>query len=110
MRIKKSGGKIFGADLTVSERKAMEMEIRRQLDEYNQKNYDEIDAVILWHLHEEFGFGKKRLMRFYRTFSTRMKAMSDYYLFEDEKMPWLYQKKLKEYGIDISELNRRKED
>ena len=32
MRIKKSGGKIFGADLTAAERKAMDKEIQRQLE------------------------------------------------------------------------------
>ena len=109
MRVKKSRGRIFGAEMTSAEKKAMDMEIRRQLDEYNKKNEDEIDAVILWHLHEEFGFGKKRLMRFYETFSKRMKDLSDYYVFEMDRMPWLYSQKLKEYGIDISELNSRKD-
>ena len=105
MRIKKSGGKIFGAELTAAEKKAMDVEIRRELDEYNRQNINEIDAMILWHLHEEFGFGKKRLIRFYETFSKRMKDLSDYYVFEMDRMPWLYSQKLKEYGIDISELN-----
>ena len=36
MKIKKSGGKIFGAELTAAERKAMDVEIRRELDEYNR--------------------------------------------------------------------------
>ena len=33
MRIKKFGGKVFGADLSANERKAMNMEIQRQLAE-----------------------------------------------------------------------------
>ena len=86
MRIKKSGGKIFGAELTAAEKKAMDVEIRRELDEYNRQNINEIDAMILWHLHEEFGFGKKRLIRFYETFSKRMKDLSDYYVFEMDRM------------------------
>lgn len=109
MRVKKSGGKIFGAVMTNAEKKAMDMEIRRQLEEYNRNNADNIDAMILWHLHEEFGFGKKRLMRFYETFSSHMKEVSDYYLLEENKMPWLYKEKLKQYGIDVAELNKRKE-
>ena len=36
MRIKKSGGKISGAELTSAEKKAMDVEIRRELDEYNR--------------------------------------------------------------------------
>lgn len=109
MQIKKSGGKIFGAIMTDAEKKAIDMEVRRQLDEYNKNNADNIDAMILWHLHEEFGFGKKRLMKFYETFSERMKETSDYYLFEETKMPWLYREKLKAYGIDVVELNKRRE-
>ena len=106
MRVKKTGGKIFGMEFTAAERKAMDMEVRRQLDEYNQKNLNEIDAVILWHLHEEFGFGKERLLRFYETFNTRMKEMSEHYLMDMYKMPWMYQRLLKEYGIDIEKLNK----
>lgn len=106
MQIKKSGGKIFGAVMTNAEKKAMDMEIRRQLEEYNRNNADNIDAMILWHLHEEFGFGKKRLKKFYETFSTRMKELSDYYLIDTDRIPWVYQKKLKEYGIDIAKLNK----
>lgn len=31
MRVKKAGGKVFGAVLTAAERKAMDMEINRQI-------------------------------------------------------------------------------
>lgn len=37
MQIKKAGGKIFGASLTAAEQKAMNMEIQRQLVEYDRK-------------------------------------------------------------------------
>lgn len=109
MRVKKFKGNVYGADLTANERKAMNMEIQRQIDAYNQNNVDEIDAMILWHLHEEFGFGKKRLLRFYETFGSKMKELSDQYLMEESKMPQLYQYKLKEYGIDVKQLNKRED-
>ena len=57
MHIKKSGGKIFGADLTAAERKAMNMEIQRQLAEYTRKHRLELDAMILWVLHAQYGWG-----------------------------------------------------
>lgn len=109
MRIKKSCGKVFGADLTNTELKAMNMEIRRQLDKYNKQNINELDALVLYTLYIEFGFGKKRLMRFYNKFNILFKELSEYYMFEDNKMPWLYTKKLKECGIDIAELNRKEQ-
>ena len=109
MRVKKFKGNVYGADLTANELKAMNMEIQRQIDAYNQNNVDEIDAMILWHLHEEFRFGKKRLLRFYETFGSKIKELSDQYLMEESKMPQLYQYKLKEYGIDVKQLNKRED-
>lgn len=95
MYTKKAGGKVYGAHLTAAEKKAMDIEIRRQLAEYDLKHANELDAMILWHLHEEFGFGPKRLKQFYDTFSD---------------MVWLCTYKLKQYGIDIEEWNKQRRD
>lgn len=43
--------------MSAAEKKAMDLEIQRQLAEYDQKHLVEIDAMILWVLHERFGFG-----------------------------------------------------
>ena len=59
---------IRSRDVQPPRKKAMELEIRRQIVEYNQKNLNEIDALILWVLHEQFGFGAKRLKQFYNAF------------------------------------------
>lgn len=40
MVVKKAGGKIYGAVLTAAEKKAMNMEIERQLAEYTRKHRD----------------------------------------------------------------------
>lgn len=47
MRIKKAGGKVFGAVLTAAERKAMDMEINRQIVEADRRYADDIDAMVL---------------------------------------------------------------
>lgn len=47
MRIKKAGGKVFGAVLTAAERKAMDMEINRQIVEADRRYADDIDAMTL---------------------------------------------------------------
>ena len=39
--------------MTVAEKKAMNLEIQRQLAEYDKKHATEIDALILWVLHSE---------------------------------------------------------
>ena len=38
MQIKKAGGRIYGATLTDAEKKAIKMEIQRQLAEMDKKN------------------------------------------------------------------------
>lgn len=47
MRIKKAGGKVFGAVLTAAEKKAMDMEINRQIVEADRRYADDIDAMVL---------------------------------------------------------------
>ena len=77
-------------------REALEAEADRMakeaIAEMNRDNEEELDAMVLYILHEEFGFGEKRLRRFY------------------EDRLWLCQKKLREAGIDISKWKGEKED
>lgn len=47
MRVKKAGGRIFGGAMSAAEKKAMDLEIQRQLAEYDRKHLVEIDAMIL---------------------------------------------------------------
>ena len=64
MRIKQYRGQVFGADLTAKERKAMEMEINRQIVESDRKYRDDVDIMMLYALRVHLGFGRKRLRRF----------------------------------------------
>ena len=101
MIVKKSGGQIFGAHLTAAERKAMNLEIQRQLAEYDLKHELEIEALILWTLHDQFGFGPTRLKRFYDRFNSSLKALVSRYELEDTDDIWLCTHKLKEIGVDL---------
>lgn len=105
-----AGGKVYGAHLTAAEKKAMDIEIRRQLAEYDLKHANELDAMILWHLHEEFDFGPKRLKQFYDTFAVRLDELIKHYEMTDSDMVWLCTYKLKQYGIDIEEWNKQRRD
>lgn len=102
----KSGGKVYGAHLTAAERKALNIEIQKTMAEYDRKNADEIDAMILWALHEEFGFGRDRLERFYKAFAPKLKDLCTRYEMTDSgDVLWLCTHKLKEIDIDITEWN-----
>ena len=89
MNIKKSGGKIFGAQLTSAEKKALDMEIKRQIAEYDKKHKLELQALILWELHEQLGFGVKRLKDFYNKFDISIDEMIERYHLEDDDRLWL---------------------
>lgn len=104
MRVKKSNGKVYGADFTAAERKAIELEIGRQLSEYTRKHANELDAMILWFLHEEFGFGKNRLKKCYKGFSKAVEELASRYEMATEmEKVWVCTKKLKDYGVDLEE-------
>lgn len=107
MVVKKANGRIFGASLTKTEQKALEMEIQRHYSEYIKKFENEIEAMVLWNLHAEMGFGKERLLNFRKTFSQNMSDLISRYEMEDGDTAWLCLNKLKDCGIDIEKLNRK---
>ena len=107
--IKKAGGKIFGASLTAAEQKAMNMEIQRQLVEYDRKNELELDAIILWELHTQLGLGPKRLKKFFDGFSDALNALVNRYEMDISDDVWLCTHKLKEIGVDVEDWYRQKE-
>ena len=107
MLIKKSGGRIFGAQLTAAEKKAMDIEIQKGLAEYDEKHAMEIDAMILWQLHEQLGFGKKRLERFYKKWVPAYRGLIKRYEMEEEADAiWLFTHKLKDLDVDIEALSK----
>lgn len=107
MIVKKAGGKVIGAQLTAAEKKAMNLEIQRQLGDYTRKHAMEIDALFLWFLHEEFGFGIKRLKRAFTLFSPRLDELCDRYEMHDEGDDvWLCTRMLKDIGVDLEQWSK----
>ena len=92
-----------------AERKAMNMEIQRQLVEYDRKNELELDAIILWELHTQLGLGPKRLKKFFDGFSDALNALVNRYEMDISDDVWLCTHKLKEIGVDVEDWYRQKE-
>ena len=109
MQIKKSGGKVYGAVLTSAEKKAMDMEIKRQLAEMDKKNMEEVDAAVLYVLMTEFGFGEKRLRRFHDAFGEQITLLVNRYQMDSDDDVWLCTEMLKRRGIDINQWNKELE-
>lgn len=104
MIVKKSGKYIYGAELSAAEKKAMDIEIRRQLAEYTKKHEQEVSAIILWELHTQLGFGHDRLKKFYDNFRPALDDLIKRYEMEDGDEAWLCTQKLKDYGFDILKI------
>ena len=88
-------------------RKAIENELRRQTGE-NVRNLSlNIQALVLWSLRSQLGFGKKRLLRFQKNFLPLIQELQEYYQLEDAReTEFVCVKKLKdEVGIDVEQLN-----
>ena len=97
---------IFGCQFNAKEQEAMEREVRSQLAEWSRKNRMEIDAMFLWFMHEEFGFGMERLRRVYYGFRPYMERLAQRYEMKGEDTPFLCTKKLLDYGIDLEEWEK----
>lgn len=109
MRIKKTSGKIYGAEFTAAEQRAFNLEAERQLADWNLKNAKELASMSLWILHEEFGFGPDRLKRFFMSYSKNIDELVARYRDDDGKVvkdTFLCTMKLKEYGIDLDEWEK----
>ena len=68
MRVKAYKNKVYGAELTLAERKAMEAEINRQLVEKDKQYAADMDAMVLYTLMAHYGWKKKRLRKFWEAF------------------------------------------
>ena len=112
MLFKKNKGKIFGIEFNKAEQKAMEMEFRKTMAEYDRKNAIEVDALVLWTLHEVFGFGPIRLKRFYDAFAPAMNELTERYEMDECDQVWLCTHLLENYldKYDISFDDWRGED
>ena len=108
MRVKRSGKTIYGAELTAAEKKAMNMEIERQLAEFTRKHAVEIEALVLRQIRRKLGYGEKRLREFFDTFDDDLEKLCMYYDMGDEDKAWLCTKELKEEGFDVEQWHKEK--
>ena len=100
MQIKKYKGQIFGAVLSPKEKKALDLEVRRAIAAEEQKFDRAMDAMVLYTLHREFGFGKDRLRRFYEAFLAGRNELIERYQ-SPEDNAWIAEQELKRLGVDL---------
>lgn len=108
MIFKKSGGQIYGVELTAKERRALNEEAGRTLAEWTRKHDLEIEAIVIRQLRRLTGWGETRLKRFYEGFDVELNALIDHYEMGGSDAPWLCMRELKSEGIDIEQWHREK--
>ncbi len=86
---------------------AAKLEIRRQILEQDLEYSIEMDTMVLWTLAKNYGWGKKRLLEFYRSMVQEHVRMRKYYQMDDT---YPERVKLKEMGVDVEALNKEFQD
>lgn len=111
MTVLKAFGKVYGAELTAAERKGMQIEIRKELAEWWRAHLVEVDALVLWSIHKQLGYGPKRLRDFFDDFVPEMNALLERYEMDDTDRLWLCTHLLKEtLGVDVEQWQRENEN
>lgn len=105
MFVKQFNGKVFGASFTKKEEEAIRIEMDKYREQIHNEYADDIDAVILYTLHSQFGFGKERLRRFYDAVKSTRDGMVKRYEYEDDAL-FACKHKLEEIGVDVEKWNK----
>ncbi len=96
--------------LPVVSKAAMDREIKRQLAEYDRAHALEIDAMVLWVLHDKFGFGKTRLKKFFDEFAGAVDELLEWYEMDTSDQSWICTHKLKEIGVDVEQWDWERDE
>jgi len=104
MFVKKYKGKVYGAEFTADEQKAIDIEVNRQIIEASDELISNLDAMVLYTLMVTQGWKKKRLRDFWESVRAEYKKLIEHYEAPD-KYVWLAKYKLKEEGVDVDAWN-----
>ena len=102
MQVRKHNGKIVGMGMTSAERKAMQIELRKELAEIDRKYAADIDALMLYVLASRYGWRKKRLLEIWHAFAEEHKNLCEYYQMDGSgDSEWLAHRELAKIGVDV---------
>ncbi len=87
-------------------RTAMNREINKQLGAATERFFRDETAVILWVLHQRFGFGAGRLRQFYDCYNQEWEKLKNHYEMSDSDLPYLAKQQLKKIGVNLDEWGK----
>lgn len=93
--------------MTNSEMKAIDSSIREQIGKSVDRLKGNIEAIVLWQLHEQFGFGVKRLEAFLEGFRPALQELNEFYGLSDvDETECACVHNLKSIGFDTEKLGK----
>ena len=96
---------IIPRKMTNAEMKALDGSIREQIGRSIGKLKGNIEAIVLWQLHEQFGFGAKRLEAFLEGFRPALQELNEFYGLTDvDETECACVYNLKSIGFDTDKL------
>ena len=93
--------------MTNREMQALDGQIREQISVHIGLLKGNIEAIVLWQLHEQFGFGAKRLEAFLEGFQPALQELKAFYDVdgqEETELACLHN--LKSIGVDTDKLGK----
>jgi hypothetical protein len=109
MNFKKFRGQIFGVEFHPKEQQAIDAEINRQMLERHKEFSDDVDYVIMKILHDQFGFGLTRLIRFYELFTEENAELVEHYEMPDAGT-YIARKEMNAIGCNIEKWNQERSE
>lgn len=101
MVFKRFASKIVGVQFSKAEQRALIDAINQQIVEQDRQYEMDRDSSILWMLHQQFGFGPKKLYKAWKLMYADNKALQQKYEMSPDDGGWLCRRMLKDYGVDL---------
>lgn len=91
--------------MTRQQKQTLMQEVNRQCIQYEQEHEAELVCRSLWILHSVFGWGAKRLTRFYKAYHKEVAELVKHYEMSPGDDCWLCMRKLHDAGFSFEEDN-----
>lgn len=109
MIFKKHNGQIFDVELSPKEQKTMQEKINEQIIATHQQFTDDFDYMILYVLHEHFGFGPGRLRKAYDLFVEDNASLIKHYEMPDAGV-YIAREKMNAIGCNVEQWSRERSE
>lgn len=98
---------ILPRKMSNAEMKALDGSIRKQIGQSVGKLQGNIEAIVLWQLHVQKGWGVKRLEEFLEGFRPALQELMDFYGVDStEEVEFACVQNLKSIGFDTDKLGK----